>query len=41
MKRTFYQSRASICPECHRILAADHVQDELGLPLRPLTRTSS
>lgn len=34
MKRTFYQSRASICPECHRILAADHIQDELGLHLK-------
>ena len=31
MKRTFYQSRASICPTCHRILIADLVGDEQGV----------
>ncbi|MHC4258801.1 MAG: radical SAM protein [Planctomycetota bacterium] len=33
MKRTFHQTRTSICPECHRILGADYVQDEQGLHL--------
>ena len=31
MKRIFHQSRASICPICHRLLAADLVQDEQGV----------
>ncbi|NIP28488.1 MAG: radical SAM protein [Phycisphaerae bacterium] len=33
MKRTFHQTRTSICPECHNILGADYVQDEEGLHL--------
>ena len=31
MKHIFHQSRASICPTCHRLLAADLVQDEQGV----------
>ena len=31
MKRTFYQTRTSICPECHCIIGADYVSDEDGL----------
>jgi uncharacterized radical SAM superfamily Fe-S cluster-containing enzyme len=31
MKRIFHQSRASICPTCHRALTADLVEDEQGV----------
>ena len=31
MKRIFHESRASICPTCHRILIADLVEDEQGV----------
>jgi uncharacterized radical SAM superfamily Fe-S cluster-containing enzyme len=31
MKHIFHESRASICPICHRLLAADLVQDEQGV----------
>lgn len=31
MNRTFHGSRASICPVCHRALAADLVQDKRGV----------
>lgn len=33
MTRVFYQSRTSLCPECHRLVPADHVEDERGLNL--------
>jgi uncharacterized radical SAM superfamily Fe-S cluster-containing enzyme len=31
MKPIFHQSRASICPTCHRLLTADLVEDEQGV----------
>lgn len=31
MKRIFHQSRASICPVCHRLVTADLVEDEQGV----------
>ncbi len=33
MKRVFYQTRSSLCPECHRLLPADYVEDDEGLKL--------
>jgi hypothetical protein len=33
MKRVFYDTRASLCPECHRLLPADYVEDDEGLKL--------
>ena len=33
MKRVFYQTRSSLCPECFRLLSADYVEDDEGLKL--------
>ena len=33
MRRIFHESRASICPECCRVLPADYVSDDQGLQL--------